>query len=175
MAIYKQGVIQPLVSFLGVEILTPFLFLWNNFWSRYARKPIKGSENSWDSLVSKKHLGQNVGPVNGRPRPGKLGHKNAKHPHLWRPSKRTPNPKLKIFFFWFGTTRLAESVEGLNTSLAAATGELWPKKCRPLKCLAWALKGFNRQLSRRNKTSSLKKYFQSFETSKACPLWRALT
>jgi len=26
----------------------------------------------------------------------------------------------------------------LNTSLAAAAGELWPKKCRPLKWLAWA-------------------------------------
>jgi len=25
------------------------------------------------------------------------------------------------------------AVEGLNTSLAAAAGELWPKKCRPLK------------------------------------------
>jgi len=30
MAMYKQGVIQPLVSFLGVEILTTFWFLWHN-------------------------------------------------------------------------------------------------------------------------------------------------
>jgi len=36
--------------------------------------------------------------------------------------------------------RLAASVESLSTSLAAAAGELWPKKCRPLKWLAWAFK-----------------------------------
>jgi len=29
-------VLQPLVSFLGVEILTTFCFLWHNFWYRYA-------------------------------------------------------------------------------------------------------------------------------------------
>jgi len=28
----------------------------------------------------------------------------------------------------------------LNAFLAAAAGELWLKKCRPLKWLAWALK-----------------------------------
>jgi len=52
MAIYKQGVILPLVTFLGVEILTTFWFWWHKFWSRYARKPIKGSKDWWDSLVS---------------------------------------------------------------------------------------------------------------------------
>jgi len=77
-----NGVIQPLVSFLGVEILITFLFLWHNFLSRYARKPIKGSKNSWDSLVSNKHFGQNVGPFDRRPGPGKIGHKNAKAPPL---------------------------------------------------------------------------------------------
>jgi len=30
------------------------------------------------------------------------------------------------------TTRLAESVDGLNSSLAIVAGELWPKTCRPL-------------------------------------------
>jgi len=44
-------------------------------------------------------LGQNVGLFDGRPGPGKLGHKNAKHPHLWRLPKRNPNPKLTIFFY----------------------------------------------------------------------------
>jgi len=68
-------------------------------------------------------LGQNVGPLDGRPGPCKVGHKNTKTPHLWRPRNRTPNPKLK-FFFWLETTRLSESIEGLNTSLAIAAGEL---------------------------------------------------
>ena len=39
------------------------------------------------------------------------------------------------------TRRLAESVEGLNISLALAAGDLWPKKCEPIYWLAWSLKG----------------------------------
>jgi len=35
-------------------------------------------------------------------------------------------------FLWIETRRLAESAEGLNTSLALAAGKLWPKKYRPL-------------------------------------------
>jgi len=31
----------------------------------------------------------------------------------------------------------------LNTSLAAAAGELWPKECRPLQWPAWALKDWD--------------------------------
>jgi len=52
-----------------------------------------------DSLVSKKHMGQNVGPFYGRPGPGKVGHKNAKTPPLVTSPKRIPNPKLKNFFY----------------------------------------------------------------------------
>jgi len=69
-------------------------------------------------------LGQNVGPFDGRPGPGKVGHKNAKTPPLVTPPQENPKPKTEKFFFWLGTTRRAESVEGLNTSLAAAGGEL---------------------------------------------------
>jgi len=53
MAIYQIGVIHPRLDFVGVEILTTFWFLWNNFGSRYARKPIKGSKDSDGRLVSK--------------------------------------------------------------------------------------------------------------------------
>ena len=43
------------------------------------------------------------------------------------------NPKPKIeHFSWLGTRSLAESEEGLNTSLVAATGKLWPNTCRRL-------------------------------------------
>jgi len=56
MAIYKLGVGHPRLVFEGVEMLTSFWFLWHNFGSRYARKPIKGSEDSDDNLVSKKNL-----------------------------------------------------------------------------------------------------------------------
>jgi len=56
MAIYKMGVIQPRLPFVGVEILTTFWYLCHNFGSRYARNPIKGSKASDNILVSKKKL-----------------------------------------------------------------------------------------------------------------------
>ena len=48
---------------------------------------------------------------------------------LWRHLQKTPTENKK-FFFSMSTRRLAESVEGLNSSLAA--GDLWPKKGRPI-------------------------------------------
>jgi len=73
-------------------------------------------------------LDQSVGLFDGRPGQGKVGHKNVKTPHLWRPPKRNPKPKTENYYFWLGPRSLSESVEGLNTSLAAAAGELWPKE-----------------------------------------------
>jgi len=54
MAIYKLGVIDPRLALKGAEILITFCFLCHNFGSRHARKPIKGSKDSDDSLVLKK-------------------------------------------------------------------------------------------------------------------------
>jgi len=60
MAISNLGVIHPRLEFVGEEIVTTFCFLWHKLGSRYARKPIKGSKDSDDSLVSKKSLSQNL-------------------------------------------------------------------------------------------------------------------
>ena len=46
-----------------------------------------------------------------------------KHPYLWRSPQKNSNPKQK-FFFSILTTRLAESVESLNSSLAQWSGKL---------------------------------------------------
>jgi len=55
------------------------------------------------------------------------------------PSERqTKNEKI---FFSMSTRRLAESVEGLNSSLALVAGDLWPKKGKPIYWLAQSLKG----------------------------------
>ena len=57
------------------------------------------------------------GPLGRRPEPGKDGQNNAKTPLL----VTIPPEKLKSktkFFFSLLTTRLAESVEDLNSSLA---------------------------------------------------------
>jgi len=98
MAIYKRGVIDPRLVFVGVEIFTTFCFLWHNFGSRYARKPIKGSKDSDDSLVSKKNLRPNIGPLDWCPRPGKVGHKNAETPPLVTSPQENPKPKTEKFF-----------------------------------------------------------------------------
>ena len=78
-----MGVIQPRFPFVGVEILTG---------CRYGRKPIKGSTDTDDSLVSKKKPEQKIGSLDWRLGPGKVGHKNANPPLLVTP-KRTPNPQ----------------------------------------------------------------------------------
>ena len=65
-----------------------------------------------------------MGLFDGRPGQGKVGHKNAKTPPNVTSPQENPKPKTENVFFLCGTTRLAESVEGLNTSLAAAGGEL---------------------------------------------------
>ena len=41
------------------------------------------------------------------------------------------------------TRRLVESVEGLNSSLVLASGDLWPKNCEPIYWLARSLKGLH--------------------------------
>jgi len=66
--------------------------------------------------------------------------KNVKTPPLvsFPPANAKPNTK---FFFSMSTTRLAESVEGLNSSLAPAAGDLWPKTGKPIYWLARLLKG----------------------------------
>jgi len=72
--------------------------------------------------------------------PGKGGQINAKTPPLVTFPQRTPNRKRKTFFS-MSTRRLAESVEGLNSSLPLAAADLWPKKCRPIHWPARPVKG----------------------------------
>jgi len=72
MAIYKGVLFKPWFPFVGVEILTTFWFCEHNFWSRYARKSIKGSKDSWDSLVSNENVSETIGSLDWRPGPRKL-------------------------------------------------------------------------------------------------------
>jgi len=110
---------------VGVEILTNFCFLGHNFGSTYARKPIKGFKDSDDSLISSETLRQNIGLLDWRLRLGKVGLKNAKK-LLVTSLLGNPKPKTEKFFS-VETRSLAESVDGLNTSLSLSTDELWLK------------------------------------------------
>jgi len=82
------------------------------------------------------------GPLGQRPGPGKDGQSNAKHPYLWCSPQKSSNPK-QNFFFSILTTRLVASVEGLNSSLALAARELWPKECQSRSSPFQDVKGFN--------------------------------
>jgi len=72
-------------------------------------------------------MGQWVG-AQGRPKVTKISKTCA---HCDVTSRKSPT-KTKNVFFSMSTRRLAESVEGLNSSLALAAGDLWPKKGRPI-------------------------------------------
>jgi len=98
-------------------------FLGHNFGSRHARRSSKGSIDTGDHLVSKKSLSQNFGPLDWRPGPVKVGQKTQNTLALRASPRRTPHPNKKISFL-IEPRRLAASVEGLNNSLAIATGEL---------------------------------------------------
>ena len=121
---------------MGAEIVTKFCFFVHSFGYRYARKSFKDSKDEDFGLVSKKILSQNNGPIGWGPGPGKCGQK--KHPHLQRSSQQTENEKR---FFSILSRRLAESVDGLDSSLAQSPGELWPKECEPIYGLSRSLKG----------------------------------
>jgi len=102
---------------VGAEIFTNFVLFVHNFGYRYARKSFKGSKDAEFGLVSAKTLSQNHGPMGWGPEPGKGG-KNT--PTCGVPPE---NPKPKKLFL-ISSRRLAESVEGLNSSLAQSPGEL---------------------------------------------------
>jgi len=71
-------------------------------------------------------MGQWVG-AQGQPKVTKI----PKHALIVMSPPENPHRKQKTFFS-ISTRRLAESVEGLNSSLALAAGELWPKKGWPI-------------------------------------------
>jgi len=73
----------------------------------------------------------------GRP---KVAKKSKNTPTCGGPP-REPQIENEKFFFSISTTRLAESVEGLNSSLALAAGDSWPKNFEPIYWLARLLKG----------------------------------
>ena len=57
--------------------------------------------------------------------------KKQKHPHLQRSPQRTPYRKRKSFFLSISSRRLAESEDGLDSSLAQSGGELQRCKLAP--------------------------------------------
>jgi len=71
----------------------------------------------------------------------KVAKKKQTHSHLQGSPQRTPNRKQKSFFFSISSRRLAESEDGLDSSLAQSGGELQRCKLAPKFWRAPDLKG----------------------------------
>ena len=98
---------------------------WHNFWTRNARKSIKGSKGSYYSLESKTTLSHEIGSLVQRWRHTKT----AKIPQSWRHRPKTPNPNIKLFFILkYKTSRV---LKGFNRSLAQSAADLCLTKICP--------------------------------------------
>jgi len=105
---------------VSAEIFTNFWYFVHNFGYRYARKSFKGSRDADVGLVSEKILSHNNGPMGWAQGQVKIA-KNT--PTCGVPPRKPPTENEKCFFS-ISTTRLAESVESLNSSLAQSPGEI---------------------------------------------------
>jgi len=112
-----------LMHFLQFSDFGAKCFLGHNFGSRHARRSSKGSIDAGDRVVSNNSLRQNFGPWDWRPGLVKVGQKTENTPTLRAHLRRTPHPNQKCFFL-IEPRRPSASVEGLNTYLAVAAGEL---------------------------------------------------
>jgi len=110
------------------------VFLTHNFGYRCASKSIKGSIDADFDQVFNKTLSQKNGSIGWGPRLAKI----SKTFPLCDVTFRKPPTKTENCFFRL-SIRLAKSVESLNSSLALAAGDLWPKKGRPIA----VVKGLN--------------------------------
>jgi len=97
--------------------------LTHNFGYRYCSKSIKGSIDADVDLVFNKTLSQKNGLMGWGPGPAKVGQNFQNMPFLWRHLLTLPTENGERFFSVL-TTRFAEFVDGLDSSLAQSPGEL---------------------------------------------------
>jgi len=93
----------------------------HNFWTRNARKSIKGSKDSDSSLVSNENFTETLWPSGWALGQAAWAKMTLKLFHLWRHSQKTRTPQAKIFYR-VQSTRLADPFEPLNSSLAQIGG-----------------------------------------------------
>jgi len=106
---------------LGIRPKTRYLA--HNVGHRCASKSIKGSIDADFHLVFNKTLIQKEWVNGSGPRAGQRWPAFPKHVLFLTSPSENPHQNRKLFFS-ISTTRLAESVEGLNSSLAQSPGEL---------------------------------------------------
>jgi len=106
---------------LGIRLKTRYLA--HNFSHRCGSKSIKGSIDADCHLVFNKPLSQKNGQWVGAQGGPKVAYFSKTCPLSDVTFRKQPTKNKNCFFFIL-TTRLAESVEGLNSSLAQSPGEL---------------------------------------------------
>jgi len=121
----------PQSGFRGSKLWVNFWFMSHNFRSRYARKSFKGSKDADFGLVSKKVLSQNNGSLGCGPGPDKGGQKKRKNTPTCSGPPSEPQTENENRFFSISSRRLAESEDGLDSSLAQSGGELQRCKLAP--------------------------------------------
>jgi len=109
---------------VGAEIFINFCFFIHNFGYRYARKSFKGSKDTYFGLVSEKILSQNNGSLVGVQGQVKVAKKCKNTPTCGIPPWKRQTENEKLFFQFQLEDLQAESIDGLNSSLALAAGEL---------------------------------------------------
>jgi len=100
------------------------MFILNhNFWTRNARKSIKGSKDLDSSLVSNENFSETLWPSGWALGQVTWAKMTLNLLYLWRQSQKIRNPQPKIFF-QVQSTRLADPFELLNSSLVQSAEEL---------------------------------------------------
>jgi len=118
MAMYIMRVIYPRSAFLGAEFFTNFCFLIHSFGSRYAKKPMKSSKGSDDSLDSKNNFSQKNGLLAWRSGQGKLSHKIVKTCLNYDVTYKEPQtPNEKIFKENYRSWRVRRGFEQLSSAI----------------------------------------------------------
>jgi len=103
MAIKSMDVIHPNLAFEGEEMFANFCFLAHDFGSRYARKPLKGSNDMDHSLVFKKTRANNI-LIGLGPRARYTWPKDRKKcPHFYVIPRKPQTQNEKLFFFIFNS------------------------------------------------------------------------
>jgi len=114
------------LGFVSAEIFTNFGFVIDDF----ATDMLESYKDPDFGQVSKKILSENIGWLGWHQGSGKVGQKKQQNASTCDVIPRNPQSKTENVFF-VCSLRLAESVEGLNSSLAQSPGKLL--SCKLLK------------------------------------------
>jgi len=106
------------VNYLCLVKLSILCFFGYNFWTRNARKPIKGSKNSYFSLVYTKNTSKIIPSCSWGPLLDNLGQKGWNQPPLWHHPQKPWNPKpINFYSFQLNDLRVLWGFQQLPSTI----------------------------------------------------------